>query len=247
MKVNKVNKIKNNNKNKNKTEKKFKFGRNLGTLLIIIGGALVLFLLVFTPYSYITTAKNNDVTSYISGSPNISVSGEDNVTRMKGSDFDLFDIDFYCTNWNIDEDQAKFHLGIKWNDNTSKLNNKETLLQLDSSNSNNYTVRTGICLAADWVGYCEYSTTKEFAVTNSKTVQTYSSYRISGIEQFPSKANTWPFKVNVETPNAYVYIYFGYYDTTNPNNLKKVWKTYILEYTYDEYHTSKTQGGIIAK
>ena len=130
---------------------------------------------------------------------------------------------------------------------TSKLNNKETLLQLDSSSSNNYTVRTAICLAADWVGYCQYSTTKEFAVTNNKAAQTYSSYRISGIEQFPAKANTWPFKVNVETPNAYVYVYFGYYDTTNPNNLKKVWKTYILEYTYDEYHTSATQGGIIAK
>ena len=84
-----------------------------------------------------------------------------------------------------------------------------------------------------------YSITYVYEGTSqSKTVS------VSGLKNFPYKTKLWtdtfPTRVSVDAPTAYVYIYFKYQD----ENDKIITKRYILSYEYNEYHTDKTKGGI---
>ena len=144
-----------------------------------------------------------------------------------------------------------------------------------SSSISSYNIYAYVCLAADWVKYdnkpfAQYSsyvnvtfTRKEKASTSTSTstastttttststetavkeyekiVPTSQPY-VSGISIFPYTASTWPFAVKKRCPDAYVYLYFI---AKNASNVKHTYR-YILKYTYDEYHTDATVGGII--
>lgn len=225
---------------KEKNPSGFKFGRNLGSLLIVMGGLFLLFLIVFIPYSYISTYNNNKV-SMFKGETAPTDLVMTNVKRIDADKFDLLDIDFSATEFNQKGDTVKFSLKIKWNENTTKLTDKFKPF----ANNSKYNVIAYVGLGANWVDYEAYSAKTSITLTNENINNNPVSKTITlsnkDIEKFPMKANTWPVKVTVDAPNAYLYLYFNY-----DKNGKTHTNVYILEYTYDEYHTSDTVGGLLA-
>ncbi|MGM9969908.1 MAG: hypothetical protein ACI35S_05885 [Anaeroplasma sp.] len=231
-KVKKINKIEKSNNEEKKH--KFKFGRNLGSLLIIIIGVIVIFFSIYIPSSYISVGKAGDVTPFVSGSTPIT--NLDNVIKMDADKFDLFDIDFYATKYDTDADKITFSINFKWTDNTSELCDHFNPF----SNSNSYNIKAYICLASDWVGFTSYSTVLQYEFTKKTNVSNRTS-TLTGIKQFPQKVNTFPIKVKVEAPDTYLYLNFKY-----DKGGKTIDNSYILKYTYNDYHTDKTIGGIPA-
>lgn len=225
------------NKDKKNNDQKFKLGRNSGTLLLIFGGLILLFLLISIPYSYITEGNKNDITPFKTKFKDDETALKD-VKRMKASDFKVLDVDFYCKEYNVDADKTVFSLNLLWNDYTSSYCDNVDKFSIISSTN---TVETYIGLCADWVSFEKYSSSTKYKVardaeTQAKTI----TITTAGIKDFPKYANTWPIKVKVETPSVYVYISFSYVYQG-----KTIPHRYILEYSYNDYYVSgKTQGGI---
>ena len=217
----------------NKEKKGFKFGRNSGTLLLIIGGLILLFLLISIPYGYISEGNKNDITPYKSKAETINI---EKAKRMKGSSFKEMDVEFYCSKYDVEGNTATFSLNIIWNENTSNLSDNSEKLEIVSGSN---TVEAYVALCADWVSFETYSTSQKFKVAPEHTALP-KTVSLTGINHFPKYAKTWPIAVKVDTPNAYVYLRYTYLDSGN-----RITKIYILEYTYNDYHTDKTIGGLM--
>ena len=286
------------NKNENKVKTGFHLGRNLGTILIIVFGLLVVGLLVFIPSTYITakvtstpyetnatdTMKQKvglsaeSYTTVVDGTntttSSILKTMRNDATVMNGKDFNLFDFTFYATKYNQDYGKTKsddkglsygrvdFYTSFKWNANTAKACPSGSFDSLPvsstSSSVSSYNVYAYVCLATDWVKYddkafAQYSSYVNLTLSNKETsestegdkkyeeiVPTSQPY-VTGISIFPYTASTWPFGITKKCPDAYVYLYFIGKDEKNVTHTYR----YILKYTYDEYHTDKTVGGII--
>lgn len=161
-----------------------------------------------------------------------------NVKRMDNKDFDLFNITFQATNYNDRLDEGKQNVTFKV---VIERNEKSpTLTYVDSGST--YLMKTGVCLHADWIAFESYqSSLSTYTDTYLKAGNTgKTNINISCKTQFPAKADTWPVKVTVDSPDAYLYILYK----TQENGVTTV-NSYILKYTYEEYMTSTTTGGII--
>ena len=245
--VKKVKKIKKYKNEKVKKTNSFKFGRNLGSFLIILLGLVFLFFAVFIPYSYITVYNENKVDIFTDQSDykeyleNMEKKSDNtkvykDIQIVNGRDFDLFDINFYATVINPEANKMNFSLEIKWNKNTSKLNEKESLKPI----RDNKTVRAVVGVDCNWVSCDSSPSAKSLMVTNSpETDKNKTTFFLTGIPKFPQKANTWPIRVNVSAPNAYIFLTFAYDD----NKVGEVHEAYILKYTFDDYYDEKLTNG----
>lgn len=231
----KVNQKKKNEKDPNK----FHLGRNTGTALIF-GGILIGLVLIYVVLwstcigksSYLKVYNKNKVTAYKETYPD--------AIHKEASSFNELDVDFYCTSFDSKEaHKATFKVCIKSNKNTkdlipitSSLDHNETSTATSSSLKVAY---AGICLAANWVSF-EKSTSlvgfsKDYVTKNEKSSSINTlTVNLDSDQVFPMKANTWPVKVKVNAPDAYLFIAF-YYCTNGEYKLQQ----YVLHYTYNEY------------
>ena len=250
--VKKVEKIKKQGKNPEKNKSGFKFGRNLGSFLIIIFSLVLLFFMIFIPYSYISVYNKNKVEPFANQSvytdyqANVEKNAPDreivykDVKRMNARDFDVFTLDFVCTNINPESHKMSFKLNINWNENTSKLSTNESLLPVSKNSSSTVTAVVGV--ASEWVKFETYASQRTLKVTNAnkdKDKAATATFSLTGIEDYPLKANTWPVKINVSSPNAYLFLSFAYKD----NKKGEIHEAYILEFSFDDYYSAKGTNG----
>jgi len=241
------------NKEENTERTKFKFGRNPLSFLIVLAGLGIILFVVSTIYSYTSTWKKYNITPFVtvlgenptdkekerldSNLPsNFELKEADKnntVTRMDGKDFNVFDLSVECLDFGQTTTyNAKFRTKIKWNDNTSK--KASVLRPFDDTNKN---VKIAYCLGADWVGFCKYSSSVlSLEVKSDREEKQFSDSYVEGTNFFPKTAKTFPGNIKVKTPNLYVFLHFQYEN----DGLKT--ETYILRYTFNEYHTENTIG-----
>lgn len=226
---------------KEKDPNKFHLGRNTGTALII-GGALLGLLLIYIilwvtvigSSSYLKVYNANKVNPYKETYPD--------AIHVESDKFDELDVDFYCTSFDSkDEHKATFKLFINTNDKTDDLIPLNSSLEHTENTtlSDPRVVYAGICLAANWVGVEQYSSSlsgiRESYVTpkEDSDVTSYTttiSVSLDSDQVFPMKTSNWPVNVKVETPDAYVFLAF-YYESNGIYKLQE----YVLHYTYKEY------------
>lgn len=259
---------------------KFKFGRNPLSLIIIIGVLGLLFLIIFPIYSYSSTWKSKNVTPFETYYDTTKTSDSSTVQtaktkrlsttlptgitdiktkdssvevyKMKGKDFDLFDLEINCSEYNNNKiegsDKASFSFTLKWTNKSTEELGDNKLIPFDNESKRD--IRLTTCFAADWVGFCKYqvsNTISSSTITKSadELDENYTgalfSSTISGLEYFPAKANTWPVPVSVKAPDLFLYIEFKY-----QHNGPKT-RIYILQYTFDEYNPDAKAGGIYTK
>ena len=215
-------------------------------ILISVIALIILLPLIYSGVTYITAWNNNQVTPY---APTITTNDDgsttetakisdivlnDKTVRMDGKDFNLFDINFEATYYNDREDEhgtdtqtIKYSVKITKNDNSPS-----TIIPISTSSS--YYFKSAVAICSNWIGLDTYSTSlTSFAFETTKSIS------VKCTTQFPAKANTWPVPVVVESPDCYLYLYFQ-----TQENGKTVVNTYILKYTYQEYMTENTTGGI---
>lgn len=221
---------------KNKNEQKNKlFGRNTFTMLFILIGGIVLFLVVFTISSYVSIGNQNDVTPFVTkDADGCEVQFDvENVTRMDAKDFNEFKLEFQCTDYKTSTGTAQFKIKAYKNENTRNVNSNTKL-------------KVALCLASDWVGFASYSS-EELSRTleiNEKEDGTKSTtLTISNIISYPAKANTWPVPVTVNSPDAYLYVSYTYYKNDNVSAGETETKNYILKYSYSEFDVQA--GGLV--
>ena len=248
--------------NEELTKTKFKFGRNpLSFIIIIATLALIIFAIVIinsyteawkkynvTPFVTAYEANDKDSTteaanrklrlgslptdSYSSDGFKIPESNDANVVkRMNGKDFDALDFTINCNNnYNIEGNSVVFKTSVKWNENTSS---RTKILKPYSGEK---TVKIGLCLAADWVGFCRYSTSiSALEIKSTDTEAKNTSISVQGISYFPKTTHTFPVPVSIKTPDLFVFIQFQY-ETNGVVGAKT--ETYILKYKYNEYRTA---------
>ncbi len=177
-----------------KNKKNHIFGRNLFTFFFVIFVAVLIFFMVYIPYSYISTkAKANPVpfetnvtdtmktnvgvkvttsttttTTTTSGSVTSTTTGAqmtDDAVKMKGSEFDDLNIKFYAETYDdLDSGTATFYLQLQWNKKTGEMITSKKMTRLSTSG---YTVYAYVCLSAPWV----IADNKPFA--NYSSLQSY--------------------------------------------------------------------------
>lgn len=257
----------NNKKNKQEPKRKL-FGRNIFTFVFIAVCIVVLFFIFYIPYSYISTyvktkptpfdsnvsdtMKKNVGLTAASGEEEIKAKMTDGATSLKGKDFKDLDLKFYAKTYDQEKGTVVFSATLNWNEETTKLVGDGSLKNLTSS----YNLYMYVSIASAWVTahdepFAQYSSLQQFNISkptgdNTKgTTYARSSISVGELDHFPSKTNIWtdtfPTRVTVLAPTAYVYLYF----VIENSNKTTTEKRYILEYDYSEYHTSETVGGII--
>lgn len=212
-----------NKKTKDSSKKKL-FGRNLFTFCFIIGILLVLTLGGIIFDSYYGTYKENDVTPFSTKADDIlSKIDITDAKHIRPEEFDQFDL-YFSIDSIENKEKIKFKLGFQQKED-------------DSVEYADYSkVTAAVCMAADWVGYVNYSRNYSHSITKSTatSINYSTSLTISNVTSFPKKANTWPVKVKVNPSdiNFYLFIEYTYENENNPN--KDHLCRYIIEYTYDE-------------
>jgi len=214
-------------------------------LLISIPVILVLAVLLSSGLTYINAWNNNQVIPY---NPTITTKDDGtktetdkisgiyltDVTRLDNKDFNLFDINLEATYYNdVDKQKGQkveFSVSFKTNENSP-----EGLTTISSSSTNK--IRVALALCADWIKFESY-TSQLYDLKVDGTPKP--NITVKCTQKFPAYASTWPVPISVDSPTCYLYLYYR-----TQENGKIVEKSYILKYTYDEYMTSSTQGGII--
>lgn len=231
--------------NNNKEKLKPRVIVKIVVLLVIIIGVLIT-PFIYSGTTYIKAWNNNKITPFAPTVTESDSGGEatttdkisglklDNVQRINHTEFNKFDLTFEATNYDDrDAKKVEFKIILKKNDNTP------SGLTTISSGSTNM-VQTGICLCANWIGFESYQTSLSTFNDSYLTNGTARTTSIKCETTFPAKADTWPVKVTVDSPNCYLYIYYR-----TQENGEYVDNSYILEYTYSDIMTSSTTGGII--
>ena len=242
------------------------FGRNLATLLLIVGSILFICLVVFLIYwpieannkkskmsvspfgmnNYNETIINN-LSNYKAGSipSELSIYTGETSKPISYTKFDKIDVTVKCTKYLQDGNAATFTISIKWNSTTAELvnaaNGGNGTLIPDSSG---YTVYAGIALASSEVGFLSYSTsTLKYKLVSSSSSDIQRTTEVKGLSYFPKTINSWPmmwpFNAKKSAPDAYVFVHFSYMQSGKTIN-----ENHILKYSYKDYVTSDTQGGI---
>ena len=259
---------------KNEQQKtKFKFGRNPLSLLIILAG-IGLFFLIFIPiYSYSSTWNANKVTPFLtyyktassdsekvkekqmsrlstqlpSGIIDINTKSDTTtVYKMKGKDFKLFDVEIKCnsyTNTHSGSDSAQFNFDLKWNDSTTEELGVKTLVPF--SNENKKDIKLTSCFAANWVGFCMYQVSNNISQSTITPGVDETDYTGATFTSTISGLDYFPAKANTWPVPQKVNApdLFLYIEFNYQNNGQKT-RIYILQYTFDEYNPDAKAGGI---
>ena len=240
------------NDNKKKKEpkdpNKFHLGRNLGTYLIMIGGIIGLLLIIgaiVLTVQFIKVNTGNKVYPY---------QDEDHQELIidpvfvEYKDFQLFDVKLEAVSMDThDAKKATFDLYVIKNENTPELipirYSSNTFTKVADST---YRAYASICVAADKVGVCNYSSSYSY-ITKSSIESTFENTTKKTIsvsfkdgEEFPMKAEGSLIPVTVNTPEAYVLLVFLTEEKGN-----EVLNFYVIHFSYDDYYvTGKTSPAI---
>jgi hypothetical protein len=186
--------------------------RNLFTLLIVIAGLVVAFFVTATIVSYASLDKQMHEPFK---TENQTYNLEDAI-YMDGTEFKDFGLEFICSEF--DNGKAKFKIS------TYKFEEQEIDVEK---------ITIKVCLTADYLDYCKYSTerTHKLADSYDSITSSSSSYTHTvDLVEFPAKVDAFPFDITVDAPKAYVYL--QYKVTTN----KIETKTYVLEFDYEDFN-----------
>lgn len=222
--------------------KDFKFGRNLLSVLLVLGGLIiccVVALCVYMPVKAVVKYNSTLRVPYVSKNDYDSTATTDetyestynNDTSLKGgvskleqinaSEFDAFNISF--TSVTYVAESLKFTIKIEKNDKTEELitNNKMTVDKIN------------LCITSNYSGFIDYASTKTSLKYNtSDSAHTY-TYTITG-RSFPIKVSDFPIFRTIEKPDLYVYAQYSYDAGTG----KYITKCYSIKYTPTEYYDS---------
>ncbi len=232
-------------------KKKFKFGRNLLSLLIIIGGVVGICLIAFGIYLPVTAVEIYNDTTYTPYAHNVRYTsdGEEDSTRTVSvpssidadgieyitcSQFEDFNITFTSVIYLAKTLTVK--LKFEENEKTQELN----------INKLNFTTRKStICATAEYADNLAYANSNNVLNTGFKFYQknggssytsNYYSFTFSSMK-YPIKINSFPVIKTIEMPNLYVYVKYQY--QTEGGSI--VTKKYSIEFTpFDYYYNSKT-------
>jgi hypothetical protein len=196
--------------------------RNLLTLLIAIGGLAVAFFVAVVISSY-ASLETYDITPFQGEEVSYNL---ENAEYINGDEFTDFGFDFTCEKFDINN-KAVFKI------KTYKLEEQEIDVQ-------NITIN--VCLTTDskYVNFCEYrENTKHKVDDSSNNTQTYNLETIS----FPTSIDAFPFDIKVKEPVVYVYLHYQVKVSTETGSRMKT-STYVLKYTYSDFMTKDTIGGI---
>lgn len=240
-------KLNNKKEKKQKDPNKFHLGRNLGTYLIFIGAGIMALLIlgailaIFGEKGYMAIYNSNKVYPY---------QDEDHKelivepTYYEAKDYDLFDISLVAESIDThDAHKIAFELKMVKNEATPDLVplRYSTSGGFEAVATSNYRAYVSLCVAADWVGVCQYSSSYTY-ITQSKldstlenTSHTHINVTLKSEQVFPMKTNNWPVPVTIKTPDAYLLI--AYMELVNGANVVKF---DILHYTYDDYYEAGT-------
>ena len=238
----------------NNERKHFKFGRNLGTILIILGSALLIFMVCLIIERVNANKKIMESVKPFSDTNTASVAADldpDNVERYDAKDFTYFKLDLQCSEYidgydktvikkknkttslsDSEKDKVKFKIKIEKTDETDES-------KLDSSS---YVCYMAISLAKNKLGDENYSSTyKKFGSDDNLYSTTYTNFAaITSSYSYPVKIKSWPYTTKISSPDAYVYIRYNALI-----NGRLTAKEFVVKYTYDEYMTKDTTGAII--
>lgn len=212
-------------KNSTTKNKQRLLGRNLFTLVIFLPITILLLLIVFVAINYISVYNSSKIQPFLDKTVDTEFTESDykinDLKRMKAKDFDDFGIVFTCTSYSEDENNVKFTLGTYKNENSVEIIE---------------TMKANVCVAANWISFVAYgSKTTTLKLNDDKDkVEASSANRKTFTvsvpsDTFPSKANTWPVKINVSQPKYYVYLEWQHYVDG-----KAVTEAVVLEYNYDD-------------
>lgn len=239
------------NANKDKKAKdpnKFHLGRNLGTYLIFIGagimGLLILgaILAIFGGKGYMAIYNSNKVNPYQDDS---HIELIQNPEYYEAKDFHLFDISLVAESIDTkDAHRIEFELKIVKNEDTPELiplryNQSGNMFEAVATST--YRAYASICVAADWVNVCQYSSSYTYITqSNIESTLENASHKHINVslkedQVFPMKVNTWPIPITIKTPEAYLLITFM--ELVNGANVNKF---YIIHYSYDDYYVAGT-------
>ena len=240
-------KLNNKKEKKQKDPNKFHLGRNLGTYLIFIGagimGLLILgaILAIFGEKGYMAIYNSNKVYPYQDDDHKELIVEP---TYYEAKDYDLFDISLVAESIDThDAHKIAFELKMVKNESTPDLVplRYSTSGGFEAVATSSYRAYVSLCVAADWVGVCQYSSSYTY-ITQSKldstlenTSHTHINVTLKSEQVFPMKTNNWPVPVTIKTPDAYLLI--AYMELVNGANVVKF---DILHYTYDDYYEAGT-------
>lgn len=232
---------------KDNNNKKFKLGRNTGTHLLVFGSLLLIIIIAYIIIALIDFNKAS-ITPFVDGDNipdninEVDVADNEkkytlNVNRVNKNEFNLFDVDLHANSYNTSNNKIEFEIGIKWNDNTTEMT-KQSHNKLNILSGTTYTVFAYMCLGGYTAEATKYSSKLQYNINNEQTTYTLRTSTLS-MESYPlQKGSLWPFIEKLESPDAYLLLYFTY----DVEGITK-YNTYIIKYTYDDYHTSSTIGG----
>ena len=239
--------LNNKKEKKQKDPNKFHLGRNLGTYLIFIGagimGLLILgaILAIFGGKGYMAIYNSNKVYPYQDDDHKELIVEP---TYYEAKDYDLFDISLVAESIDThDAHKIAFELKMVKNESTPDLVplRYSTSGGFEAVATSSYRAYVSLCVAADWVGVCQYSSSYTY-ITQSKldstlenTSHTHINVTLKSEQVFPMKTNNWPVPVTIKTPDAYLLI--AYMELVNGANVVKF---DILHYTYDDYYEAGT-------
>ncbi len=210
--------------NKKNTPKKYVFGRNLFTLLVILPIVIIVVLGIFITINYISAYNSAKISPFIDKTSSEKFpegTYETNgVKTLKENEFNDFGVIFKCTNYNEDAKTATYELRTYENDNTPKLTGEIT---------------ANICLTANWINFVTYgskSSTIKMAQNKEKAEESAvyrKTFTVKDLVDLPAKSKTWPVKITVSEPLIYLYLSYTYQE-----NGKSKTEAVILKYTYSD-------------
>ena len=115
----------------------------------------------------------------------------------------------------------------------------EQKVEFEYKTDSTYRLYASICLASDWVGVCNYSssysyiTKSNFESTLEKTSPKSISVTLKTNEVFPMKTSNWPVPVTISTPDAYLLlVYFTFEKGVETLHFD------VIHYTYKEFYVA---------
>lgn len=205
--------------------KDFKFGRNLLSFLIVIGGIIVLCLIalfIYMPVSAVNYHNSTTFTPYQSytdstGSDVNPPSGADTegLEYIKYEDFKDFDIKFTSVKYQAKDLTIK--LKFEENDRTNELN---------ITKEKTTTRGTVVCTSAPYANKLDYATYR-----SSFSFGTDYEFKLSKLS-YPITVSNFPVYKTIIKPNVYLYVKYQYMS----EGARLITKKYSIEFTPEQYY-----------
>jgi hypothetical protein len=165
-----------NKKKKEKDPNKFHLGNNLGTYLIILGSLIcigfimvILFMTLIGKDSYLQVYNNNRVYPYQDEDHQELIV---NPTFYDAKDYKTFDMALTAKSFDThDAHRADFNLSVCKNDASPEcLPLHYHSNQFEYETDSTYRLYASICVASDWVGVCNYSSSYTYITKSNLSV-----------------------------------------------------------------------------